>query len=472
MFPLNAPVAENEEANERKIQWDRSVNQRRRPPRAEYIWDVSTVRSVTGLHEVVLAALPAAGRLVLAVSGGIDSMVLLEVLRRTNRSRIACVATFDHGTGPSARRAVALVRRYCSGPSIPLVEGRGGGAVGEAGWREARYAFLRGCSAEHSATLVTAHTRDDRVETVLMRALRGAGARGLTGMTSGPRVARPMLDVNRTAVARYALATRIPWVDDPSNRSREHFRNRVRLDLLPALERAQPGFAERLLTVGNAAAALRQDLEGWIDRWLSVQMVWETELRVRRAELDVLDADSLPLVWSELASRVGLVLDRRGIARLTAFVGATRRTGRMPLSGGWWLEVERGGYALKREIRPPVEDEAYLPMAGSLEWNGYRFTVVSMECDGSPWSGWVAGAHAIVRQWRAGDRLVRGEAVGSRRVARYLSEAGLSRSERQQWPVVESENSVVWIPGVRRGDAATDRSGRPARHYRCELIDR
>ena len=78
----------------------------------------------------------------------------------------------------------------------------------------------------------------------------------------------------------------------------------------------------------------------------------------------------------------------------------------------------------------------------------------------------------MVRSWSAGDRLEPAAGQPRRRVTRYLSDVGVRGADRAGWPVVVAGDDVVWIPGVRRSDAATDRSGRPVRHYVCERIDR
>jgi tRNA(Ile)-lysidine synthase len=83
-----------------------------------------------------------------------------------------------------------------------------------------------------------------------------------------------------------------------------------------------------------------------------------------------------------------------------------------------------------------------------------------------------ADVRLSVRPWMAGDRLAPAGAQPRRRVKRYLTEAGVRGQERAGWPVVVSGDEVVWIPGVRRSDAATERSGRPVRHYVCERTDR
>ncbi len=121
-------------------------------------------------------------------------MALLEAAAHAARGRIAVVATYDHGTVAAARRAVRVVRAACARLSLPGVCGGGMDLPRtEAAWRAARWKFLRGVAEAHGARIATAHTRDDHVETVLMRALRGSGARGLAGLDAESAVVRPFL---------------------------------------------------------------------------------------------------------------------------------------------------------------------------------------------------------------------------------------------------------------------------------------
>ncbi|MGZ8457998.1 MAG: ATP-binding protein, partial [Gemmatirosa sp.] len=142
-----------------------------------------TVRAVRARVRAALAgAAPAS--VVLAVSGGRDSMVLLDAACAVARDRLAGVATFDHGTGPHARAAVRRVRRAAVRRGLPVLAGRADlPDAGEAAWRAARWRFLRRAARRLGATTVaTAHTRDDQIETVAMRVLRGAGPPGLAGL--------------------------------------------------------------------------------------------------------------------------------------------------------------------------------------------------------------------------------------------------------------------------------------------------
>src|SRR6478672_5063657 len=141
---------------------------------------------------------------VLAVSGGRDSMAMLHAFADAAHGSIAAVATVDHGTGTHAAAAVRLVGAWCAARGLRAVSTRvEGAAPSEAGWREARWRFLREVAAADNAVVATAHTRDDNLETILMRELRGSGARGLAALYAPGNVARPLLELSRADVARY-----------------------------------------------------------------------------------------------------------------------------------------------------------------------------------------------------------------------------------------------------------------------------
>ena len=430
--------------------------------------------------------------LVLAVSGGLDSMALMHAMAAVARSRIALVATLDHGTGPAASRAAAHVTRTALALRLPVVVGRADGperhADGrEAAWRRERYRFLKSVAAPLDARIVTAHTEDDQVETVLMRVLRGSGARGMAGMYAPSAVLRPFVGLRRARLVDYAGGTGIRWRNDPSNRSRDFFRNRVRLDLLPALRASNPAIDDELLDVARRAAAWRIEVEDFIEREVRPRQRTSDTLSVAARELSGYDRDSLATLWGALAGRVGLALDRRGTCRLAAFIMSSPQSGSVPLSGGWCMDAQRGVYILRKRPQdggmPMV-----LPELGEVIWGGFRFRVgapaerIEASCarTESRMGNWTATlpttARASVRAWSDGDRLAVAGGQPARRVRRYLSDAGLRGLDRAGWPVVvtrEGEGEdVVWIPGVRRADAATERSGRPVRHYVCERIDR
>jgi tRNA(Ile)-lysidine synthase len=306
--------------------------------------DVSQVR------EAVRASLDEAPRVVLAVSGGLDSMVLLDAAASVVASGRLIVATFDHGSGPSATAATHLVIRRAGSLGLRCETGRADGELSsEAALRDARWEFLR-IAAEHAGAVVcTAHTSDDQIETVLMRTLRGAGARGLAALYAPSPVLRPLLAFRRSQVAAYAAAADVRWMEDPTNQSRRFFRNRVRHDLLPALRRVNAGIDEALLVVARRAAEWREEMDAIADQ-VEHHVVARHSLDVSAAALASFDRRSLGVLWPSLAAKVGLALDWRGTNRVAAFTeGARARTGaRVQLSGGWEVTKRRDSFELRK----------------------------------------------------------------------------------------------------------------------------
>jgi tRNA(Ile)-lysidine synthase len=430
------------------------------------------------VRDAVAAALPPEGRLVLAVSGGRDSMVLLELFARHFRDRVACVATFDHGSGAAATEAATFVERRAGELGFHVRRGRmrsGTSARREAAWRAARWAFLEEVSRGVCAAVATAHTLDDQVETVFMRALRGSGARGLAGLYARGPVVRPLLGVSRDEVASYAHALGVEWVEDPSNLSRRHLRNRARLDLLPALERSTPGLSRQLLELSRRAARLRDELEEEIERTLGVRDS-EGVLEVARGDLLGYDAAALGVLWPALAAKVGAVLDRRGTERITQFTIRGRMGARIQLSGGWEAVLHRGSVVLRR-ARPDGEPDGALPLKGEVMFGGWLFRPIEGEQSVSAmtddrWESVLpADTDVVVRAWRPGDRMVPFGATVPRRVKGLFRDAGIDAERRRGWPVVLADDEIVWIPGVRHGAPSPYLFDRAAVLYECERHD-
>lgn len=283
------------------------------------------------------------GRVLLAVSGGRDSMTMLHVATAVARDAISAVATFDHGTGAHAARAAALVRSTAGALGVPVVSGTAV-HVGrtEAEWRAARWAFLDATARATGAVAVaTAHTRDDQRETVLMRALRGASARGVAALASRGTRVRPLLACSRAEVAAYAAEHGVSFVEDPANGARQHLRVRVRRDLLPALARHRPALDADLEAAGRRAAEWRTAVEQW-----AIEVSGAGAVRVDA--LGGCSPEVLAMFWPAFAALARVRLDRRAIARLVAFTAATQRRihdgtvqpARVPVASGSSEEAE------------------------------------------------------------------------------------------------------------------------------------
>jgi tRNA(Ile)-lysidine synthase len=398
-------------------------------------------------------------------------MVLLEAITRADPGKIASIATFDHGTGEAATRAAQFVTNYARCARLQVRAGESSApATTEAEWRAQRLAFLRDVAAELEAPIVTAHTLDDHIETVLIRALRGAGARGLAGLLAPSDILRPLITVSRVTVNACAVAWAVPFVEDPSNLSRAHLRNRVRLDLLPALVHARPGLPAELLAVSRRAADLRRDVDRLIDEHVMPEQSRE-ELSVARDEMARLDRSGLALVWAALAARQGVMLDRRGTERLTSFTINAGTGARIQLSGGVEVLRHRDRLVLRRVTSDIGERDAVLLEPGTV-WGSWRF-MREPENGTDLWRAVLpADTQLRVRAWRPGDRMVPEGSSTARRLKGLFRDAGVDAIRRRQWPVVLAEGQIVWVPGVRRAHAAAVRSGRPNVTFRCEHIDR
>jgi len=418
---------------------------------------------------------------VLAVSGGADSMALLHAMARWAPERLRTVATFDHGTGEAARRAVAFVRAEARRLGVPVVCGRDSApARSEAGWRAARWAFLDEVARGASAVVATGHTRDDQLETVVQRTLRGAGARGLAGLDAAGRAVRPWLTVSRATLRDWLTKEGRPWVEDPANTDRRIQRVRLRLDVLPALEAASPGFAEAMHGIGARAAAWRRDAERFAGtlggRWLTTGV-----FRLPRSATAGWTAPMLAVVWPVWLAQCGVVLTGDGTRRLLRFTLGSETAGELQLPGGATVVRTASHFELRpRRVAASVVRGRQAAADGATVSHVVRRRDASGTQPAFRWAGWafwrlsappddvasvnvaafVPGTTLEVRAWRPGDRIVTARAGAGRRLVRYLVEAGVPRLDRPAWPVVLADGDVAWAPDVCRGLTAPPRSGR------------
>ena len=218
------------------------------------------------------AGQPGVRRVVVALSGGMDSVVLLHALGRLHAAG-TCLAELSalhvhHGLSPNADGWAQFCRDLCVDMNVALkIERvdvpRGSGEGLEAAARRCRHAAFAASDAD---AVALAHHRDDQAETVLLNLLRGAGVAGAAGMPAaraqrnGPLLIRPLLDVAHAVLEAYAVEHGLRWIDDESNANRHFRRNFLRHDVLPALEDKFPGARQSLARAaghfGDAAQLL------------------------------------------------------------------------------------------------------------------------------------------------------------------------------------------------------------------------
>jgi tRNA(Ile)-lysidine synthase len=333
-----------------------------------------------------------------------------------------------------------------------------------------RWRFLRSVAARRGATIVTAHTRDDQIETIVMRALRGASARGLAALYAASPTLRPLLDVSRATLERYARAHAVEFVEDPTNADRRFLRNRVRHDLLPGIRAVCPRFEREILSLARRAARLRRRTEQ-IARTFSSEK--GNGLAVDVSRLAPLSADSLRLLWPAFVARLGVPLDRRGVERATQFTLSARVGQNAHCAGGIILERARGSLVISR--RRAARIQATVELGQTVEFGEWRLRQVTRAAfaarpaEEALWGAAIARSQpCTVRSWQQGDRIRAAGQSLSRRVKRYFRELAIPVSDRSRWPVVVGGNEVLWVPGVCVSGAAVEHPGAQTTYFVCE----
>jgi tRNA(Ile)-lysidine synthase len=317
--------------------------------------------------------LPASGTILVAVSGGADSIALLHFLvaerARTGRPDSVAAAHVNHGIrGARSDADAAFVRERAAAWGIPFFEATLASAAGgasEDALRRARYAALVSLAEQAGASRTAiAHTADDQAETVLFRMARGAGLRGLAGMRPkgrvlGLAVVRPFLDVTRAQVLDYLRRHDLPFREDATNATLEPARNRIRHDILPSLEAGvSAGVRKALLR----QAALFRDVDEYLEvearRHLESALLERGEGKITLAAIRMLDYPKLlrTYVFRCAVQELNGAIRDFTTAHLDALLSlVTQSSGRsIDLPHGLVARREQGRIVLVRRFREPA----------------------------------------------------------------------------------------------------------------------
>src|SRR5574341_694195 len=419
------------------------------------------------------------GTAVLAVSGGPDSLAMLELfhLIAPELGLTLVVAHVDHGILPESARVAEQVAAVGARYQVPVHLERValGPGASETKARRARYDALRRVQRRVGARyLVTAHQADDQIETILFRLLRGSGLGGLAGIQAlGPGgLIRPLLPFARRELLAWWSqrfpdpVSRPPVHLAPSNADLRHDRAWIRSRVLPALRERLGERLDRAML--DLAAHAGREREAW------AALLGELpELGVSRADGGV-EVAIQPLLSVEpslaeallraLAQEAGCRLGPSRSARLLGFIRRAPSGRHAELGEGFRADVSFGRLRLWRvpgEVSPgPVEWGK--ERAGQLVWGPWEFSWRPDQAGDSRrsgWAIWVEPGCGVVRAAAAGDRLMPLGGTGHRAVSRLLMEARVPRDARRRYPVVLLGDQLVWVPGVCRSHAAVPPPG-------------
>jgi tRNA(Ile)-lysidine synthase len=419
---------------------------------------------------------------VLAVSGGIDSMAMFHLLLRLRtRYHISLhVAHLNHDLrGTESAEAANFVRRQCETHQIPVTittaEGRtlrdrGVGSL-QAAARDLRYRCLEQVADEQGATRIAlGHHRNDQAETVLMNLLRGSGVRGLGGIPPvRGRIIRPLIDCSREEIERYVRQQGIPYVEDSSNQVLLYSRNRIRLELLPELaKRYNPRVVHAM---ANAATILEAE-----DALLNAMA--EKELRAvlisRSPEELVLSIPRMATLPSALRwriirrsaeylreSRSGLTFQQTLAIDRLLLTGRAQGTIQAP--GG--LRARRAGDGIVLSVgegkvggcisSSPLAVPGLTAIPGSLLSLRSDLLEGWLRCE-LPSDAWTAlldadraGQDLHVRRWEPGDRFIPLGMGSRKKLQDFFVDAKVPRDQRGSIPLVVSGDQIAWVVGFR-----------------------
>ena len=414
---------------------------------------------------------------VVAVSGGADSVALLDILSRLEAGSLRLVvAHVNHGLrGEASDGDEEFVSGLAARYGFPCESLRAEVAalslslhisLEDAGRRE-RYAFFaRVAKAYGAASIALAHHRDDQAETVLIRLLRGAGGAGLSAMGSLSQgtLKRPLLPVSRAEIERYLREAGLSHRTDASNADTTILRNSIRHELIPMLARYNPKIAERLAATAEILANDEELLQGLTETaytrlagtdtaavTLAVDALTREprglRLRLYRRALAEQRGDLQRLSLSHLDAIDGLVLSARPNSRIklpgdcivSRSYNALRFSGALaPGEPGFALVIEGpGSHQLPDGRRLQVES---VPRPDSLDAGSRRVSYLDPAAAPFPW---------LLRSFAPGDRFRPLGMTGAQKVKNLFMNEKIPAAERRRIPLLISAGRILWVCGVR-----------------------
>jgi len=287
------------------------------------------------------------GRYVVAVSGGVDSVVLLNLLSTLPGVRLT-VAHFDHGIRKDSRADRLLVQELAQEYRLPFVyhQGNLGEGASEDVARRERYDFLHTVRvAAKASAVITAHHQDDMLETAIINVLRGTGRRGLSSLKNRDTIIRPLLGFEKDQIISYATSHELAWHEDSTNQDQAYLRNYVRQSILAKFSPAQK---QQLLKHIQVAAELNDQLEGMLVNQLHIQPSTHKLDRHWFVQLPHGVAREVLATWFR---ERGVVFDKKTLERLVVAAKTFTPGKTADVNGGYSMQVTTYHLALTRRDR-------------------------------------------------------------------------------------------------------------------------
>ena len=409
-----------------------------------------TKNELTAAAEFLGRKFPHGGRVLCAVSGGLDSMCLLDYMTRQPSFSVGA-AHFNHCLrGAEADRDEAFVRDFCAKRRIPFVSGSGDtrslaereGLSTEEAARRLRYEFLNKAAEDGGYdAILTAHHADDNAETVLLNLVRGTGSAGLAGIPQvRGNICRPFLRIPRAELAAYAAAHGVPHVEDSTNDDPDAAaRNALRSSVMPVLRQINPKCVEN---IARTSAILREESDALesmarglmnqikeLPDGVSVPCLMLTEVPQAVAERAVLQL---------IAQVAGHRKDLTAAHVLAVLDLARGRTEEKEVSLPYGLTARRKKYSLEITRRPARPTGKPIAVGDTVEFGAAAVSLSEQDSPGALPMRLPEGVPMTVTSWHPGDWLRVPGSRGPRSFKRLCAERGISPGERDALPVLRA----------------------------------
>ena len=388
--------------------------------------------------------------LVLGCSGGVDSMVLLHILRK-HLFTVHVVHVNYNRRGAESDADQLLVSDYCKMHSIPCTvfsfettsaDEKPGNFQERA--RHFRYSrFEEVASGLKDAKIVLAHHADDQVETFLMNLVRKSGFMGLAAMLpDSERVVRPLLHATKHDLYVYAVQEELKWREDASNADLKYARNRVRNEWIPLLERELPGIKSSILILVDVFQRNQQLLESNA-RLLAKNIL--TTGKLEFGQLLALDKHFLFEVWRQLGQDAASFQQFSSIfsAQKGKFIALREPFNRVVREDGYFFFEQSAPLPALPDLI--IESIHQLPQ----QYSKNRIYLNPQKINGS----------LQVRYWRVGDRIAPLGMKGTQLVSDIISDAKMAHHQRNRVLVVTDDTDIHWVVGMKIGRLALAKEG-------------
>ena len=391
-------------------------------------------------------------QVIVALSGGRDSMALLHLLTSLGPELPIAVsaAHYNHNLrGAESQRDETFVRDYCRNHNIPLAVDSGDVATYartkglglEEAARELRYEFL--LSLSPTAKIATAHNADDNLETLLMHLIRGTGLHGLGGIPPvRDRLIRPMLLVDRTQIDAYVAVHQIPYVDDSSNREDSFLRNRLRNHVLPLLRQENPGVS---LAASRLSQELRQEDDYLSERTAEVLASCLTD---NGLSVSALQCHPVPLQRRAIRKYLSCIpeLSFRNVDDVYNLMASSNPSARLSLPGGHILCRVYDTLMLDPAVCS-APSPLWLSPGDTKPFGPWSLSLKRGPCPAELPAGTIAlslPGPLLIRSRLPGDRIRL--SAGEKKLKKYLIDQKIPAHIRDTLPVAVFEDTIVALP--------------------------